>query len=242
MSTVWHALLVGAGPAARRPCRRPRRRPGAAAACRTGHAARRADAGGGRALSPELVPAFLPQPQGGLRGGQGFGQALRGGVRAARLPLLRQDAHRGAGAEVHQRLRARELHGPAAGPVGRARGHRLRRHRAARAGAGRALGRDLHPHRRILQGRPDGPRGQVGARAGGHRAAAAELRPRYLLRPVRLGAAEALRARPQFPALPHRPHRRARGAEGGCRDKTEKRHRIRLRQSFRAMLYQGVAA
>ena len=127
--------------------------------------ARGAVAGGGRSLSPELVPAFLPQPPRGLRGGQGYRQALRGRVRAARLPLLRQDAHRGAGAEVHQRLRARELHDPAAGPLGCARGHRLRRHRARRAGACRALGRDIHPHSRILQGRPDGPRGQVGAQS-----------------------------------------------------------------------------
>src|ERR1044072_2169949 len=44
-----------------------------------------ADAGGGRSLSPELVPALVPQPQGGLRGGQGRGQTLRRGVRAARL-------------------------------------------------------------------------------------------------------------------------------------------------------------
>ena len=66
-----------------------------------------------------------------------------------------------------------------------------------------------------------GPRGQVGARARGHRAAAPELRPRHLLRPVRVGAAQALRARPELPALPHLPHRRARGAEGEAGDRRQ---------------------
>ena len=37
---------------------------------------------------------------------------------------------------------------------------------------------------------------------------------RHVLRPVRLGAPQALRARQELPALPHLPHRRAGGAEG----------------------------
>ena len=56
--------------------------------------------------------------------------------------------------QVYQRLRARELPHPAARPVGRPRGDRLRRQAHDRKGAWRTLGRDLHPYRRVLQGRP----------------------------------------------------------------------------------------
>jgi Thioredoxin-like domain len=53
-------------------------------------------------------------------------------------------------------------------------------------------------------------------RARGHRAPAAQFQRRHLLRLVRLGTPQALRARPQLPALPHRAHGRARGAEAGA--------------------------
>src|SRR5689334_17252018 len=68
----------------------------------------------------------------------------------------------------------------------------------------------------------------MGSRARGHRAAAAELRPRHLLRPVRVGAPQALRARPQFPALPHFPHCRARGAEIGSRRRQRPKNQLSL--------------
>ena len=117
-------------------------------------------------------------------------------------------------AAIHQRLYARKFCRSAARHLGRARGHRFRRQgNCARRALAERWGVIFTPTVVFFKDDLAGLERQMGAGARGDRAPAVELRPRHLLRPLRVGAPQALRARQELPALPYFAHRRARSAE-----------------------------